>query len=75
MKRAVFHRTTLSLTPALSRWERGPTGPRWTTRRGWLAVAVNPWLPLPAGEGRGEGERTVVAAQALTDSEGSPKAT
>ncbi len=45
----------------------GAVRPSWTTWRGWLAVAVNPWLPLPAGDGRGEGERTVVTAQALPD--------
>ena len=47
-----------SLTPALSRWEREPRRPRRDNPR----TSANPrdcrtLLPLPAGEGRGEGER------------------
>ncbi len=56
----------LSLTPALSRWERGNRSPspnQSATGFGSLTHrfygAVQRLFPLPAGEGQGEGERTV----------------
>jgi DNA polymerase III alpha subunit/nucleotidyltransferase/DNA polymerase involved in DNA repair len=48
-----------SLTPALSPGEReNPPPPLGASRGVGLQDALNPILPLPAGEGRGEGERS-----------------
>jgi len=53
-----------SLTPALSRWERGNPSPSLPETSGWTCRTVgrrqesDQWLfPLPQGEGQGEGER------------------
>jgi|GEM_PF-3303141 len=46
-----------SLTPALSRWEREPRRPPSSIRYLPALRSLAAVLPLPAGEGRGEGER------------------
>ncbi len=55
--------SAFSLTPALSRWERGQHWPRLINPRDAPALAAPEFSsalttipPLPAGEGRGEGE-------------------
>ncbi len=48
------------LTPALSRREREERIPLPANRNATALRALTDFLPLPAGEGRGEGERRVV---------------
>jgi len=56
-----------SLTPALSRWERERRIPQRTEiRRARLPDALADFPPLPAGEGRGEGEQLEVKQSAPT---------
>ena len=55
----------LSLTPALSRWEREQVSQRSSSRARWRAMRLNAVLPLPAGEGRGEGEHKTLRAHTL----------
>jgi hypothetical protein len=47
----------LSLTPALSRWEREKISQRSSSQALSVVMGLNAGPPLPAGEGRGEGER------------------
>jgi|GEM_PF-260167 len=50
-------RITFPLTPALSLWERGKRIPLPANRNAPELRALADFLPLPEGEGRGEGER------------------
>jgi prepilin-type processing-associated H-X9-DG protein/prepilin-type N-terminal cleavage/methylation domain-containing protein len=57
MSRDARFRWALSLTPALSRWEREKQTPApGTCRSVFSRQALNPILPRPQGEGRGEGD-------------------
>ena len=53
MKWAVFHRTTLSLTPALSRWERGRDRPSLDDPARLARGRGGPVAPSPGGRGSG----------------------
>ena len=59
----LFHGIALSLTPALSRWERekrslrfGITTAEFSRMTHKFYEPIQPLFPLPAGEGQGEGE-------------------
>jgi hypothetical protein len=58
---------TLSLTPALSRWERekrsqlfGMATAEFSTMTDEFYEHTQRLFPLPAGEGQGEGERSIL---------------
>jgi len=54
---ASFLLVLFSLTPALSRWEREERTPSSADQNATAPRTLTDFLPLPAGEGRGEGER------------------